>query len=84
MLIGGNCSMKEPYAKMCADKIVYLKNKYPKNFWGDPALFFSDGPFINVGSDYGMMPSKFEPGGIVQHEFFVGSTPVVAMKTGGL
>jgi starch synthase len=31
-----------------------------------------------------MMPSKFEPGGIVQHEFFVGSTPVVATRTGGL
>jgi len=30
------------------------------------------------------MPSRFEPGGIVQQEFFVGSTPVVAMKTGGL
>ena len=30
------------------------------------------------------MPSVFEPGGIVQHEFFVGSTPVVAFKTGGL
>lgn len=30
------------------------------------------------------MPSAFEPGGIVQHEFFVGETPVVAFKTGGL
>lgn len=30
------------------------------------------------------MPSLFEPGGIVQHEFFVGGTPVVAFKTGGL
>ena len=30
------------------------------------------------------MPSAFEPGGIVQHEFFVGKTPVVAFKTGGL
>lgn len=30
------------------------------------------------------MPSMFEPGGIVQHEFFVGGTPVVAFKTGGL
>ena len=30
------------------------------------------------------MPSLFEPGGIVQHEFFVGSTPVIAFKTGGL
>ena len=30
------------------------------------------------------MPSLFEPGGIVQHEFFVGSTPVIAFQTGGL
>lgn len=30
------------------------------------------------------MPSLFEPGGIVQHEFFIGSTPVIAYKTGGL
>lgn len=30
------------------------------------------------------MPSVFEPGGIVQHEFFVGGTPVIAHKTGGL
>ena len=30
------------------------------------------------------MPSLFEPGGIVQHEFFVGCTPVIAFKTGGL
>ena len=30
------------------------------------------------------MPSKFEPGGIVQHEFFVASTPVIARMTGGL
>ena len=37
-----------------------------------------------MGSDFGLMPSLFEPGGIVQHEFFVGSTPVIAFKTGGL
>ena len=37
-----------------------------------------------IGSDFGLMPSLFEPGGIVQHEFFVGSTPVIAFKTGGL
>ncbi len=37
-----------------------------------------------IGSDFGIMPSLFEPGGIVQHEFFVGSTPVIAFKTGGL
>jgi starch synthase len=30
------------------------------------------------------MPSLFEPGGIVQQEFFVAGTPVIAFKTGGL
>ena len=44
----------------------YLKNKHPKHFWANPDSFFSDGPLINIGSDFGMMPSLFEPGGIVQ------------------
>jgi len=30
------------------------------------------------------MPSSFEPGGIVQHEFFIAGTPVIAFRTGGL
>jgi hypothetical protein len=30
-------------------------------------MFFSDGPLVNYGADFGMMPSLFEPGGIVQH-----------------
>ena len=30
------------------------------------------------------MPSLFEPGGIVQQEFFVAGTPVIAFRTGGL
>jgi glycogen synthase len=30
------------------------------------------------------MPSRFEPGGIVQHEFFIASTPAVVFATGGL
>lgn len=75
---------KDIYGQDCAKKINYLKNKYPYNFWGDPELFFKDGPTVNLGCDFGLMPSKFEPGGIVQHEFFVAETPVIAMKTGGL
>jgi starch synthase len=45
---------------------------------------YVDGSLINCGADFALMPSKFEPGGIVQQEFFVGSTPVIAHKTGGL
>jgi len=47
-------------------------------------MFFTDGPLVNVGSDFGLMPSLFEPGGIVQHEYFIASTPVIAFRTGGL
>jgi len=61
-----------------------LKNKYPHQFWAAPDEFFSDGALVNRGTDFGLMPSAFEPGGIVQHEFFVGKTPVIAFRTGGL
>lgn len=63
---------------------MYLKNRYPHCFWAGPNEFFTDGSVVNRGSDFGLMPSLFEPGGIVQHEFFVGGTPVIAFKTGGL
>eukprot|EP01017_Pseudomicrothorax_dubius_P035002 TRINITY_DN4856_c0_g1_i4.p1 TRINITY_DN4856_c0_g1~~TRINITY_DN4856_c0_g1_i4.p1 ORF type:complete len:289 (+),score=87.40 TRINITY_DN4856_c0_g1_i4:373-1239(+) len=61
-----------------------LKTRYPANFWANPDEFFLDGPLVNCGSDFGLMPSLFEPGGIVQHEFFVAGTPVLAFRTGGL
>ena len=62
----------------------YLFNKYPSNIWCAPDKFFLDLPLLNLGCDFGLMPSKFEPGGIVQHEFFVGGTPIIGMKTGGI
>jgi hypothetical protein len=46
--------------------------------------FVADGDLVNIGADFCMMPSMFEPGGIVQQEFFVAGTPVIAYKTGGL
>lgn len=42
-----------------------LRQRYPYNFWADPDLFFRDGPLVNCGCDFALMPSKFEPGGIV-------------------
>lgn len=76
--------MREPYAAGCAHRMWHLRNKYPHCFWAAPEEFFTDGALVNRGADFGLMPSAFEPGGIVQHEFFVGGTPVVAFKTGGL
>ena len=84
ILVGGPADPKEPYANKCANKMKYLSSTYPNSFWASPEEFFTDGPLINLGADFGLMPSEFEPGGIVQHEFFVAGTPVVAFKTGGL
>ena len=84
IIIGGMANLKDPYCVQCIEIINNLLLKYPKNFWAAPSEFFTDGTLINYGSDFGLMPSSFEPGGIVQHEFFIGGTPVLAYKTGGL
>ena len=84
ILVGGMGDRRDPYVGACVNKMYYLKGKYPYAFWADPNEFFTDGPKINKGSDFGLMPSSFEPGGIVQHEFFIAGTPVIAFRTGGL
>jgi starch synthase len=56
-LVGGSADSKENYGKYCADRMKYLNYKYPHCFWSNPDMFFSDGPLVNIGSDYSMMPS---------------------------
>ena len=84
ILVGGTGDKTDPYVDYCIKKINYLKEKYPYSFWADPNQYFEDGLKINKGSDFALMPSLFEPGGIVQHEFFIAGTPVIAFRTGGL
>ena len=83
-IIGGMATAGDPYGDMCKREMYILRQRYPNSFWANPEEFFTDGPLVNLGCDYGLMPSLFEPGGIVQMEFFVAGTPVVAFKTGGL
>ena len=35
----------------------YFTNKYPQCVWTDPDAFFTDGPTVNIGADFAMMPS---------------------------
>lgn len=84
ILVGGMANLQDPYCVQCVNLIKDLLSKFPGNFWAAPSEFFTDGTLINYGSDFGLMPSVFEPGGIVQHEFFIAGTPVLAFKTGGL
>ena len=83
-LVGGMANAGELYSSRCAGDMQRLRRMYPNNFWADPAAFFTDGDLVNLGADFCLMPSMFEPGGIVQQEFFVAGTPVIAFKTGGL
>jgi len=84
IMIGGMANFSDPYSANCAKDMLDLRRQHPYNIWCDPAEFFVDGPTVNLGADFGLMPSLFEPGGIVQQEFFVAGTPVIAFRTGGL
>eukprot|EP00172_Hildenbrandia_rubra_P000575 Plantae.Rhodophyta-Hildenbrandia_rubra.ctg13050.p2 GENE.Plantae.Rhodophyta-Hildenbrandia_rubra.ctg13050~~Plantae.Rhodophyta-Hildenbrandia_rubra.ctg13050.p2 ORF type:complete len:846 (+),score=135.93 Plantae.Rhodophyta-Hildenbrandia_rubra.ctg13050:448-2985(+) len=84
ILVGGPANYSDDYSAACARHMHDLRRKHPWCFWAAPDEFFTDGPLVNLGSDFGLMPSLFEPGGIVQHEYFVAQTPVIAYRTGGL
>eukprot|EP00921_Rhytidocystis_pertsovi_P013784 GHVQ01022382.1.p1 GENE.GHVQ01022382.1~~GHVQ01022382.1.p1 ORF type:complete len:1848 (+),score=155.63 GHVQ01022382.1:2238-7781(+) len=84
ILVGGSASQNDSYSSRCAQKMWDLRSKYPWAFWANPNEFFTDGSLVNLGADFGLMPSAFEPGGIVQQEFFIAGTPVIAYRTGGL
>lgn len=83
-IVGGMASSSDEYGAACARMMRELAARHPNRFWADPTAFFTDGDSVNIGADFCMMPSMFEPGGIVQQEFFVAGTPVIAFKTGGL
>ena len=73
-------SMKETINKMKS-----LTQSYPQNFWANiENKFFEEGPLFNRGSDFGLVPSRYEPCGLVQQEYFVAGTPVIASEEGGL
>jgi glycogen synthase len=84
ILIGGMANRADPYGADCARRCGELKQRHRGYFSADPDNFFHDGPLVNLGADFCLMPSVFEPGGIVQQEFFVVGTPVIAYRTGGL
>lgn len=66
ILVGGPANYQDEYAASCARHMFDLKRRHPWCFWANPDDFFTDGPMCNLGADFGLMPSLFEPGGIVQ------------------
>ena len=72
------------YSIECSTRLKELMKAYPKNVWADPDVFFNEGKKLQLGSDFMLIPSLYEPGGLVQHESFFAGTPVISFKTGGL
>lgn len=84
-IVGGQAAADDrEYGLPCTQKMWDLKKRYPDNFWADPSRFFSDGLLCDQGADFMLIPSLFEPSGIVQQEAFASGTPVIAFRTGGL
>ena len=85
LLIIGNSNQDDYYYQNCVNKMSKFKGKYPYKFNGSiNNKKNEDIQKIMVGSDFGLIPSKFEPNGIFQHEYFICGTPVLAFKTGSL
>ena len=84
IILGGIANENDPYGRYCMNKIQHLRTYYGDCFWANPYEFFTDGFVCNLAADFGLMPSLFEPCGIVQDEFFVAGTPVIVFSTGGL
>lgn len=84
-IVGGQAAPDDrSYGLPCTHRMWDLKNRYPKQFWADPSQFFGDGLLACHAADYTLLPSLFEPSGIVQQEAFCSGCPVIAFRTGGL
>jgi len=84
LLVCGQADPRDNYAQRCAAQMRALRAAHPLHFWAQPELFFEAGLLASAGADFGLMPSLFEPCGLVREEFFAAGTPLVASRTGGL
>ena len=84
VLVCGAADPADSYAKRCAEQMASLRTAYPEHFWAAPHEYFEDGALASLGADFGVMPSRYEPSGLVREEFFAAGTPLVCSSTGGL
>jgi len=84
LLVCGYADPSDTYAERCAAQMAKLRATYPHNFWARPDVYFVDGPLASVAADFGLVPSLYEPSGLVREEFFTAGTPLVCASVGGL
>ena len=84
ILISGKINLSGQKYKEYLENIESLAKKYPYNFFAPKKDYLVDNILINYGSDFGLILSKIENGNILQHEYFISGTPVIAYKIGGI
>lgn len=84
LLVCGLADPSDAYARRCAEQMAQLRASYPNQFWAAPHVYFDQGPLASVGADFGVMPSLYEPSGLVREEFFAAGTPLVCSVAGAL
>ena len=82
-IVGGFANFEDGYCQECME---ISKEFPPDQFYMslESPFSFQEVKIINAFSDFGVVPSLFEPGGLVQMEFLAASTPVICSRTGGL
>ena len=83
ILIAGTGDHDDPFFIECVNRFHIFKNNYQYSF-SHVINNTKDIEKIYLGSDFGMIPSSFEPGGINQQIYLICGTPVLAFKTGSL
>ncbi len=81
-IIGGSVASGDRRAEEIARGLVQLQSYYPKDV--SVNLGFQDVSIPLLSCDVFLMPSLYEPGGIVQLEALLSGCPVIARATGGL
>ena len=84
LLVGGLADLSDTYGRRCAEQMHQLRTAYPKHFWAAPHTYFDQGSLASIGADFGLMPSLYEPSGLVREEFFAAGTPLVCSVAGAL
>ena len=84
LLVCGCADTSDSYAERCAAQMGELRRLYPRHFWAAPREYFDRGLLASLAADFGVMPSLYEPWGLVREEFFAAGTPLVCSNVGGL
>ena len=84
VLVCGRALPDDSYAVRCAAAMAQLRAAHPTQFWAQPDAFFEPSTLATLGADFGVMPSLYEPSGLVREEFYAAGTPLVCSSSGGL